>query len=82
MSNDNKLKDNKNILSELAISEAERNSCKERTDREKNIFAESLKKSIGNEMKAVLLEKKAEEQKLPQKNIIKKFFERLRKTCQ
>jgi len=80
---DSKLKEpSKNMITEMAISESERQSETERTEREKNAFAENLKKTIGAEMKSVLLEKKEEEKKPIKKSKIKEFFERLIRTCQ
>ena len=71
-----------NMLNELAISESERKFEKERTEREKNVFAETLKSSLGKEMKEVLLEKKEIEAKPVKKNKIREFFEKLAKVCQ
>ena len=82
MSNEKLNAPTKNMLNELAISESERTSEIERTEREKNVFAENLKNTIGAEMKSVLLEKKEEEKKPVKKSKIKEFFERLIRTCQ
>lgn len=71
-----------NMLSELANSKAERISDKENTEKEKNIFAEELKKSLGNEIKTVLYEKKKEEETPKKKNKIRHFFEKLARICQ
>lgn len=82
MNNEDKKELNSNLVSELEISNAERASGQERIDREKNIFAETLKKEIGTEMKAVLSEKKELESKPKKANKIRLFFERLARTCQ
>lgn len=71
-----------NMLSELANSKAERLSEKEHTEREKNVFAEELKKSIGAEMKKVLSEKKKNDETPKKKGKIKEFFEKLARVCQ
>ena len=73
---------NENIISELTISESERKSGEEQIEREKNLFAESLKKELGESIKATLLEKKEIEDNPPKKSKIKQFFEKLIKTCQ
>lgn len=82
MNNNDKKEPSSNILSELEISNSERKSSEERIDREKNVFAETLKNSIGEEMKAVLLEKKDIDARPQKKSKIKEFFERLARTCQ
>lgn len=71
-----------NMLSELAVSNAERLSEKEHTEREKNVFADELKKTIGIEMKKVLSEKKENEKKPKKKSKIRQFFEKLARVCQ
>lgn len=82
MSNNEKLAPSVAVLNELSISNSERQSEKERTEREKNVFAETLKSSIGEEMKSVLAVKKEEEKIPPKRNKIKEFFERLIRVCQ
>lgn len=82
MNNNDKKEPSSNILSELEISNSERKSSEERIDREKNVFAETLKNSIGEEMKAVLLEKKDIDARPQKKSKIKEFFERLARICQ
>ena len=72
---------NENMLSELSISNSERLSNKEQTERQKNLFAEELKRSIGGEIKTVLEEKKNEETNPKKKNKIKLFFEKIAKIC-
>ena len=72
---------NENMLSELSISNSERLSNKEQTERQKNLFAEELKRSIGGEIKTVLKEKKNEETNPKKKNKIKLFFEKIAKIC-
>ena len=72
---------NVGVAKELAISEAERIEQKERVDRDKAIFAEALKKRLGEEMRTVLSEKKEIDTKPKKKNIIKSFFEKIGKIC-
>lgn len=71
-----------NLMSELEKSKSERMSEQERAEREKILFADSLKNSLGKEIKSVLSEKKEIEKNPPKKSLIKRFFEKLRKTCQ
>ena len=72
----------KNMLNELAKFRAEAESDSERTEKEKQSFAESLKNSIGPEIKSVLADKKEIEKNPPKKSKLKSFFERLIRVCQ
>ena len=80
MSEENKNKSN--LVQELEQSKAERLDGEERINREKAVFADILKQSLGKEMKTVLSEKKEEENHPKKKSKIKMFFEKLVRICQ
>ena len=66
-----------NIVQELEQSKAERIEGEERINREKAVFAEILKQTLGEEMKTVLLEKKEAENNPKRESKIKKFLEKI-----